>query len=175
MDELPRNVDEKLGPRLAQIVAVIDRFTEAHLDEEYKQLCREMAAVLCREGYPITSGKAAGWAAGVVYSIAWVNFLGDPSQPHHMKAEGIAQAVGVSPATLMNRARLIREGLGLRRMDLRWCTKEMFGHNPLAWMVSVDGLPYDIRSAPRQIQEQAYRRGLILFVPGEAANEDSEP
>ena len=82
-------------------MAITDRFCAAHLDQEYRDLCRELAAALCREGFPVTSGKAAGWAAGVVYSVAWVNFLGDPSQPHHMKAEDMARAVGVSPATMM--------------------------------------------------------------------------
>src|SRR5262249_17207769 len=115
-----------------------------------------------------------GWAAGIVNSVAWVNFLGDPSQPHHMKAEDIARGLGVSPATLMNRAKVIREGLKLHRMDPRWSTKKMLDHNPLVWMVMVNGLPYDIRNAPRHIQEEAYRRGLIPFVPGVAPSAKSE-
>jgi hypothetical protein len=103
MDELLEEVPEKLRPRFAEIVALTDRFCDDHLDQEFKGLCREMAAVLCRERFPVTSGKAAGWAAGIVYSVGWVNFLGDPSQPHHVKAEDMARAVGVSPATLMKR------------------------------------------------------------------------
>ena len=43
----------------------------------------------------------------------------------------MAPALGVSPATLMNRARDIREGLGLVRMDPRWSTKGMLERNPL--------------------------------------------
>src|SRR5262249_29744159 len=171
--ELLRQVAEKLRGRLAEIVAITDRFCDEHLDEEFKRLCRDMAAVLCVEGCPVTSGKAAGWAAGIVYSVAWVNFLGDPSQPHHMKAEDMARAVGVSPATLMNRAKVIREGLDLRRMDPRWSTRGMLGHNPLVWMVVVNGLPYDLRRAPRHVQEEAVRRGLIPFVPGDE-EEDAE-
>jgi hypothetical protein len=110
MDELLREIPEELRNRLAEIVAATDRFCDDHLDAEFKQLCREMAALLCREGFPVASGEAAGWAAGIVYAVGWVNFLGDPSQPHHMKAEDMARAVGVSPATLMNRAGVIREG-----------------------------------------------------------------
>jgi hypothetical protein len=102
----------KLGKRLGEILAITDRFCGEHLDEEYRGLCRDMAAALCVEGFPLTSGKAAGWAAGIVYSVGWVNFIGDPSQPHHMRAEDMAPGLGVSPATLMNRARDIREGLG---------------------------------------------------------------
>jgi hypothetical protein len=124
----------KLAERLGEILKVTDRFCDDHLDAEYKGLCRDMAAVLCMEGFPLTGGKAAGWAAGVVYSVGWVNFIGDPSQPHHMKSEAMAPALGVSPATLMNRARDIREGLGLRRMDPRWSTKAMLERNPLLRM-----------------------------------------
>src|SRR4051794_31046487 len=109
----------KLGRRLGEVLAITDRFCDEHLDGEYKRLCRDLAAALCVEGFPLTSGKAAGWAAGIVYSVGWVNFIGDPGQPHHMRAQDMAPAVGVSPATLMNRARDIREGLGLVRMDPR--------------------------------------------------------
>jgi hypothetical protein len=129
----------KLAERLGEILAITDRFCDGHLDEEYKGLCRDMAAVLCVEGFPLTSGKAAGWAAGIVYSVGWINFIGDPSQPHHMKSEDMAPALGVSPATLMNRARDIREGLGLRRMDPRWSTKAMLERNPLLRMVEILG------------------------------------
>ncbi len=79
----------------------------------------------------------------------------------------MARAIGVSPATLMNKAKVIRDGLDLRRMDPRWSTQRMLEHNPLGWMLEIDGLPYDIRRAPRHIQEEAYRRGLIPFVPDE--------
>lgn len=121
----------KLGKRLGEIIAITDRFCDEHLDEEFKGLCRDMAAVLCVEGFPLTSGKAAGWAAGIVYSVGWVNFIGDPSQPYHMKSEDMASAMGVSPATLMNRARDIREGLGLIRIDPRWAIGAMLGRHPL--------------------------------------------
>jgi hypothetical protein len=165
--ELARQVPEKLRARFTEIVTALDRFCDRHLDEEFKQLCRSMAVVACQEGLPLANGKAAGWAAGIVYSVGWVNFLGDPGQPHHMKAEDMARALGVSPATLMNRARVLREELGPRRMDPWWSTKGMMGNNPLVWMVEINGLPYDIRRAPRQVQEELYRRGLIPFVPGE--------
>jgi len=125
--QLPRQI----GERLAEILRITDRFCDQYLDEEYKGLCRDMAAALCVENLPLTSGKAAGWAAGIVYSVGWINFIGDPSQPHHMRAEDMAPALGVSPATLMNKARDIREGLGLVRMDPRWSTKAMLEQNPI--------------------------------------------
>jgi hypothetical protein len=124
-------IPEKLRMPLKQILEIFDRFCDEHLDEEFKELCRDMAAALVLEGFPIASGKPAGWAAGIIYSVGWVNFLGDPSQPHHMKAEDMASAAGVSPATLMNRARDIREGFGLVRVDERWATRRMLERHPL--------------------------------------------
>ncbi|MBI5243019.1 MAG: hypothetical protein HY922_04945 [Elusimicrobia bacterium] len=38
--------------------------------------------------------------------------------------------------------------------------------NPLAWMITVDGIVMDARSAPREIQEEAFRLGLIPCLPG---------
>jgi hypothetical protein len=166
-------IPEHLRGRLADILAVTDRFCDEHPDAEFKRLCRDMVAALFVEDCPLDSGKAGGWAAGIIYSVAWVNFLGDPSQPHHMTAEDIAKWVGVSPATLMNRAKVIRDGLDLRRMDSRWSTRNMLERNPLVWMVEVNGVPYDIRQAPRHVQEEAVRRGIIPFVPDEGSDEES--
>jgi hypothetical protein len=169
--ELP----EPLRRRLLDIVSATDRFCDEHLDVEYRGLCRELAIVLGLEGFSVTSGKAEGWAAGVAYTIGWVNFLGDPSQPHHMKAEDMAHLFGVSEATLMSRARLIREGLGLSRLIPRWTVASRLEDNPLAWLVQDrSGLILDLREAPRHIQEEAVRRGLIPFVPGRPPAESEE-
>ena len=37
--------------------------------------------------------------------------------------------------------------------------------NPLAWMLSVNGVILDARHAPRAIQEEALRLGLIPYLP----------
>ncbi len=163
-----QTIPDKRRARLDEIVRMMDQFCEEHLDAEFRDLCRDMAVVACLQGVPLETGKAGGWAAGIAYSVAWVNFLGDPTQPHHMTAEDMATRIGVSPATLMNRARVIGEALGPERMDPRWSTRRMVEQNPFNWMVLVDGLPYDIRMAPREVQEEAYRRGIIPFLPQEA-------
>src|SRR5579859_3584246 len=127
-------IPENLQIPLKEILAATDRFCGEHLDEEFKELCRDMAAVLVLEGFPLDKGKAAGWAAGIIYTVGWVNFLGDPTQPHHMRAEDMARAIGVSMATLMNRARDIRVGLGPERMDPRWATSRVLRMHPLLGM-----------------------------------------
>jgi hypothetical protein len=41
----------------------------------------------------------------------------------------------------------------------------MLEENPLAWIVEVNGLPVDVRAMPREVQEEAYRLGLIPYLP----------
>lgn len=49
--------------------------------------------------------------------------------------------------------------------DPDWCLPTKLDQNPLAWMVAVDGFPVDVRSAPREIQEEAFRRSLVPCLP----------
>ncbi len=37
----------------------------------------------------------------------------------------------------------------------------MLERNPLAWLVSVNGIPVDARTLPRELQDEAWRLGLI--------------
>ncbi len=41
----------------------------------------------------------------------------------------------------------------------------MVEKNPLIWMLEVNGLIIDVRHAPREIQEEAFRKGLIPLYP----------
>jgi hypothetical protein len=167
MDELLARVPEKLRPRFREIVAITDAFCDAHLDAELRDLCRGLAAVACAKGLPVTRGKAAGWAAGVVGAVGFVNFLGDPSQPHHVTTDEMAKTIGVSPASLHNKSKAIRDALDIGRMDPRFSTAKVVDQNPMIWILSVNGIPMDVRNAPRGAQEEAFRRGLIPYLPAD--------
>ena len=65
----------------------------------------------------------------------------------------------------MARAKVIREDLGLMPMHPDWTLPSRLKDNPLIWMLKVNGLIMDIRHAPREAQEEAYRQGLIPFIP----------
>lgn len=170
MDELLKRVPAELRPRFREIAALTDAFCAAHLDDEFRDLCRGLAAVCCTEGVPVTSGKAAGWAAGVAAAVGYVNFLGDPDQPHHMTTDDIAKHVGVSPATLHNKSKAIRDALDIDRWDARFATRKMIDRNPMTWMLELkNGMIVDVRDAPREVQEEAFRRGMIPYVPADGA------
>ncbi len=41
----------------------------------------------------------------------------------------------------------------------------LMADKPMAWLIQVDGLIVDARHAPRGIQEEAFRRGMIPYLP----------
>jgi len=148
------------------IVALTDGFCRNHLDTEYSVLCRKLAGVLARKRpSPLTRGKPESWASGIVRVIGWVNFLGDPSQPHHMKMTDIDKGFGISEATGSAKSMAIRNLLKIHPLDPEWTLPSRMGDNPLVWMLEVNGLLVDIRRSPREVQEVAFRNGLIPYIP----------
>lgn len=167
LQDLKNQVPEAYRERFDTIVERTDAFCDEHLNDEYKHLAREMAASICQSGSPVRQGKPAGWAAGVIYALGWVNFLTDPSQDPHMKSEEIAAGIGVSPATMQAKAKVIREGLDLMAFDPEWSLPSRMDDNPLVWMLEVNGMLIDIRMAPREAQVVAYEKGLIPYIPAD--------
>lgn len=165
--EIMEDVPEEYQPRFREIVALTDAFCDEHLNDEYKLLTRELAGSVCQKNSPARRGKAASWAAGVTYTIGWVNFLSSSESEPHMRSEDIAKGFGVSPATMMAKSREIREALQIMQLNPEWCLPSLIDENPLTWMVEVDGFIVDMRHAPREIQEKAYEQGLIPYVPEE--------
>jgi hypothetical protein len=158
-----------------RIVALTDAFCRDHLDAEYGALCRKMAGVLARKRpSPLTRGKPESWASGIVRVVGWVNFLGDPSQPHHMKMTDIDEGFGVSEATGSAKSMAIRDLLKIRRFDPEWTLPSRMDDNPLIWMLEVNGLIMDIRRCPREAQEAAFEKGLIPYIPADRADGSAE-
>lgn len=161
-------VPKRFRARFDEIVALIDSFCNAHLNDEYKVVSREMAEVLCQEDSPVLSGKATGWAAGVVHAVGFVNFLSDPQNSPCMSGKQIADGFQVSEATMMAKSRTIRQGLDIIQCDPDWTVYSMLEKNPLIWMIQLkNGLIIDIRNAPIEFQKSAYEAGLIPFMPKE--------
>jgi hypothetical protein len=151
-----------------ELVSLTDEFCNERLNPEYQELCREMAVSICQPGSPVLRGKRASWACGIVYAVGWVNFLGDPSQQPHVRADDIAQWFGVSTATMHSKAKAIREGLDLMPLDPDFTLPSRLDNNPLVWMLQLqNGLIIDIRHAPREAQVAAYERGLIPYIPAD--------
>lgn len=162
----PYRVPARMRARFDEVVVLTDALSRQHLDEEYAELCRRMAAALARmRPSPLERGERRTWAAGIVHALGWVNFLTDPAQQPHMTAAHLAEAAGVSQSSMAAASRRIRDALGLTPFDPRWTRPSRLEDNPLAWMIVVNGIALDVRDAPREIQEEAFRRGLIPYVP----------
>jgi len=162
-------------PAHEKIVHLTDAFCQEHLDAEYGALCRKLAGVLARKRpSPLTNGKPESWASGIVRVVGWVNFLGDPSQPHHMKMTDIDEGMGVSEATGSAKAKAIRDLFKIHPLDPEWTLPSRMEQNPMAWMIQVNDLIVDARHLPRDIQEAAFRKGLIPYIPADQTNESAE-
>jgi hypothetical protein len=162
------SVPASARPAYNAIVALTDRFCQAHLTHEYQMMCRRLAGVLARKRpSPLARGKPEVWACAIVRVIGWVNFLDDSSQTPHLKLTAIDDAFGVSHATGQTKAKAIRDLLKIRQFDTDWTLPSRIEQNPMAWMVEINGFLLDARFLKREIQEEALRRGLIPYIPGE--------
>ena len=123
-------------------------------------------AALRRRPSPIARGKPESWACAIVYALGTVNFLFDKSQTPYMRADELCAAFGVSKSGGANKAKLIRDMFDMIQFDPRWCLPSQIDQNPMAWLIQVNGLIVDARHMPREVQELAYQKGLIPYVPG---------
>jgi hypothetical protein len=160
------SVPIKLRPIYEILVEVTDKFCNDYLNEEYAGLCRRMIATLSRKRpSPLTQGKLEIWAGAIVYAIGKVNFLFDRTQTPHLRADELCALMGVSQSSASARASKILDLLNITQMDPDWCLPSKVGENPLVWLIQVNGFIVDARYVSREIQKEAYLRGLIPYIP----------
>jgi hypothetical protein len=158
-----------------EIVGMTDAFCREHLDDEYAVLCRKLAGVLSRKRpSPLTRGKPESWASGIVRVVGSVNFLGDPSQPYHMRMTDIDERIGVSEATGSAKSMAIRKLLKIHPLAPEWTLPSRMNQNLMVWMIQVNGLIVDARRLSREIQEEAFRKGLIPYIPADRSGDAAE-
>ena len=72
------------------------------------------------------------------------------------------------------KAKVIRDSLKIHPLDPEWTPPGRMDENPMAWMIQVNGLIVDARRLPREIQEEAFRGGLISYLPADRAGDPAE-
>ena len=78
-------IPEHIRSRYDEIVGLTDTFCKAHLNDEFGDLCRKMAAKLSRKRpSPLERGQVKVWAGAILYTIGRINFLFDKSQDPYM-------------------------------------------------------------------------------------------
>lgn len=150
----------------AEITSLTNSFCEKFLNDEYALISRKLAAAFCRKRPSLlTKGKNLTWAAGIVYSAGWVNFLGDQNQTPYMNTKALAERWGVGLSTIQNKKLQIQKAVNLIRLDPDYTLSSRLRANPLVWMVEVNGFIMDMRAAPPEFQKAAFDKGLIPFIP----------
>ncbi len=159
---------DKAAQTLASIIELMDCFCLEHLNEEYADLCRSLGQKLARKRpSPFTSGTANAWASGIVRTIGWVNFLHDKSQSPTMRLSDIDAHFGIGESTGAAKSSAIRKMCRIHQLDPDWCLPSRLDDNPLIWMLTINGIMMDIRRAPRELQEIAFSKGLIPYIPAD--------
>jgi hypothetical protein len=163
-----KSVPQNMRNTYDTIVGLTDHFCRDHLDDEYRELAQHMAATLCRmRTSPVSSGQPRTWACGIIYALGQINCLSDPSTQPHMTMAELCTAFGVGQSTASAKARVISLALKTHQLDPKWSLPSLLDANPLVWMAEVNGILVDLRQMPREVQEIAFDKGMIPYIPAD--------
>jgi len=159
---------EQKDQALQNVIGLIDQICKDRLNDEYATVCRNMAEKVARKRpSPLLRGSPNAWASGIVRAVGGVNFLHDKNQTPYMRATDIDEYFGISPSAGAAKAAEIRKLLKIHALDPAWTLPSRMDDNPMLWMVEVNGFVMDIRQAPRDLQEMAFQKGLIPYIPAD--------
>ena len=159
---VPKNLEEKFN----EIASIIGQFCKANLNKEYELICVQLCAALSRKRpSPLLNGRSNTWACGIVHAIGSINFLFDSAQSPSIKPKELYEKFGVSGGTGSTKSKQIRDIMKLSYFDPDWTLPSKMEENPLVWMITVNGFVIDVRHAPKDLQEEAFKRGLIPYLP----------
>jgi hypothetical protein len=162
------SVPESMQATYEAITTLTDAFCREHLNEEYRVLAQRMTAALCRKRpSPLTSGQPRTWACGIVYVLGQINFLTDPSTQPFLTTADLCARFGVGQSTASAKARVISQALDTSRLNPEWSLPSLLDRNPLVWMAEVNGFLVDLRHMPREVQQIAFQKSLIPFIPAD--------
>jgi Domain of unknown function (DUF6398) len=164
----PTSVPKGMQATYDAVVRLTDEACDRHLNAEYRELARAMAAALSRKRpSPLASGQPRTWACAILYELGRVNFLSDPSTQPYLTLAELCAAFGVGQSTASAKARVIANTLGVNRLNPSWMLPSLVETHPLVWMADVNGVPVDLRTMPREVQEIAFEKGMIPYIPAD--------
>ena len=162
------NVPKGISEKYKKIVELTDNFCERNLNQEYAQLIRFATAALCRKRpSPLLKGNEKSWACGITHAIGMINFLFDKSQTPSISATNLYKKFGVGQSTGQGKSKAVRDALKIDQLDPNWTLPSRLDNNPMVWMLSVNGFLVDVRDMPKEVQEIAFEKGLIPYIPDE--------
>src|SRR5215218_9241053 len=164
------SVPKSMQATYEAITTLTDAFCREHLNEDYRLLAQRMTAALSRKRpSPVASGQPRTWACGIVYVLGQTNFLSDKSFEPYMTMADVCAGFGVGQSTASAKAQTISRALDAHRMNPKWSLPSLLEQNPLILMAEVNGLLVDLRDMPREVQEIAFEKGMIPYIPADRA------
>lgn len=164
----PEKIPKAMTDKFTAIAELVDAFCAKHLNEEYRQTIHRVVGALARKRpSPLLRGKENVWAAAAVHAVGRVNFLDDASQAPHCKPKDIYEFFGIGESTGQNKSKEIRDLLKMGPMSPEWTLPSRLADNPMVWLLQVNGFTVDIRGMTIEVQQMAFEKGLIPFVPAE--------
>lgn len=102
-------------------------------------------------------------------ALGRLNWLADPSQTPHLPTARLATLFGVKQTTMSTKAKSVLDLLGLDHFGTDFCLPSRLVSHPTAWLVMIDGLIYDARTLPVDLQTVLARQGVIpgVVVPAD--------
>lgn len=168
---MSEKIPQAMADKFSAITTLTDAFCEKHLNDEYRQMIHRVVGTLARKRpSPLLRGKENVWAAAAVHAVGRVNFLDDSSQTPHCKPKAIYEFFGIGESTGQSKSKEIRDLLKMGPMSPEWTLPSKLADNPLAWMVQLNGLIVDARGLPIELQQMAFDKGLIPYIPAEKAS-----
>ncbi len=166
MNQPNLTVPTKMKQRYDSIVEISNQYCKACLNEEYAQLARKATATLCRKRpSPLATGNVKTLAGAIVYALGQINFLFDKNNKPYASADDFVNWFEISKSTLQGKAKSIREALKVKMFDHEWMLDSLIQQCSTIWFLQVNGFIVDIREMPLEVQQQAYDKGLIPYIP----------
>jgi hypothetical protein len=91
----------KIQETLTALIKMTDEFCDKYLDEDYRQLCRNLILKMSRkQNVPFLSGRLEIWAGAVIHSLGTINFLFDRNSKPYVTVDDISNHFGTSKSTV---------------------------------------------------------------------------
>ena len=101
-----------------QIRTQVTDYCKKQLDQEYGDVCKLLFQDLLKDNSDIFKrGKADIWAAGIVWAVGSINFLGDKSFEPYATLADVCQYFNVNTSTVGQKASKIRELLDMNYLS----------------------------------------------------------
>ena len=158
-------LSDKAKQKIKDIRKLVKDVCQKHLDKEYAEVSANMLDELAtlRPGPFEDRAKAKSWAAGIVYAVAQVNFLSDPSFEPYMKMSDLAKLFNVGQETASTKAKIIWDMLDIIMLDPRWTVASLQNENPIQDIFNMFqlGFPGSIVEFPDSNNDDT----PLLFIP----------